>query len=200
MVEAKSEKDEKKNKDGLKGLLQLRAQIKSKKPEFVRQDFGKKLRLAKTWRKPKGLHSKLRHHIKGQGRKPEPGWGSPSEVKGLQNDLIPVLVHNIQEIDRLEPKRHGAVIASSVGIKKKIEIVKVALQRNITLLNLKDAPSWLSAQEQAILAKRQQKSLPKPKEGSVVESKVSPASKERSAEEKAVIEKEEKDKILTKRI
>ena len=41
-------------------LLELRKRIKRKKPEFIRQDAHKKKSLESKWRKPKGLHSKMR--------------------------------------------------------------------------------------------------------------------------------------------
>ena len=43
-----------------KKLLELRKKIKGKKPNFIRQDAHKHKRLARKWRKPKGIQSKMR--------------------------------------------------------------------------------------------------------------------------------------------
>ena len=44
----------------MKDKLQKRKEIKKKKPKFVRQEIGKQKKITKKWRKPKGLHSKVR--------------------------------------------------------------------------------------------------------------------------------------------
>ena len=52
----------------LKEELELRKKIKSKKPDFIRQDFHKK-RLKKKWKRPRGLHSKVRLMLKDKPKK-----------------------------------------------------------------------------------------------------------------------------------
>ena len=52
----------------IKELLELRKQIKNKKPDFIRQDAHKKKKLGKKWRKARGLHSKIRLKLRGRGK------------------------------------------------------------------------------------------------------------------------------------
>ena len=54
--------------------------MKKKKPKFIRQDAHKKGRLAKKWRKPKGLQSKMRLCKKGYRKRISKGYKSPKEV------------------------------------------------------------------------------------------------------------------------
>ena len=67
----------------MKTLLILRKKMKAKKPHFNREDCHKIMALPIGWRKPNGLHSKMRHRYRGQPAMVEPGWGSPRVVKGL---------------------------------------------------------------------------------------------------------------------
>ena len=63
-------------------LLQVRKELKERKPEFIRQDNPKRKKLNYKWRKPKGIHSKMRHNRRGKRGSPSPGYGSPNEIKG----------------------------------------------------------------------------------------------------------------------
>lgn len=124
-----------KNEKDAISLLKLRRRIKRAKPEFLRQEGWKHARLAKVWRTPRGVHSKLRHRERARGRQPSVGWGSPALVKGLtKHGLRPVRVMNPQQLDRLEPKNDGAIIARSVGRKKRLEIMKRAEEKGIRIL------------------------------------------------------------------
>ena len=66
--------------------LALRAQMKGKKPEFIRQDAHKKPGLGWKWRRPKGITSKMRLHLKGYRRIVKKGYRSPKDVRGLTKD------------------------------------------------------------------------------------------------------------------
>ena len=50
----------------LTDLLKLRNRMKSRKPNFVRQQYNKKKSLGKKWHAPRGMHSKLRLGKKGK--------------------------------------------------------------------------------------------------------------------------------------
>ncbi|NYT08685.1 MAG: 50S ribosomal protein L32e, partial [Methanosarcinales archaeon] len=63
-------------------LMRVRSRQKSKKPEFNFHDSHKKKKLSSSWRKPRGLHNKLRQQIAAKGMLVRPGFGSPKAVKG----------------------------------------------------------------------------------------------------------------------
>ncbi len=84
----------------IKRLLRVRRRQKAKKPEFRHYQAHKKLRLRdKGWRRPKGLHSKLRERYGGKwsGRiLVNVGFGSPRAVRGLHpSGYEDVLVFNV---------------------------------------------------------------------------------------------------------
>ncbi|HIQ50214.1 MAG TPA: 50S ribosomal protein L32e [Nanoarchaeota archaeon] len=120
----------------LKRLLKIRRIMKRKKPEFLRQNWFRFPRLGEKWRRPKGRHSKLRRHEKGKGFLPHPGYGSPALVRGLHpSGLKEVRVFNVNDLEGLDPKIHAVRIASQVGKKKRIEIMKKAQELGLRVLN-----------------------------------------------------------------
>src|SRR3989338_10924688 len=109
----------------IKELLELRTRIKRKKPSFIRQDFGKKKRIDKKWRKPTGLHSKIRGHFSGRAKSVSQGYRSPKKVRGLHKSGLPLfIVKSIGDLKRLDPKKTCLIISSSFGNKKRIVILK----------------------------------------------------------------------------
>jgi large subunit ribosomal protein L32e len=119
-------------------LLKVRSRQKAKKPEFNRHDSHKKKRLSTSWRKPRGLHNKLRQQVAAKGKLVRPGFGSPRDVKGYHpSGFREVLVFNVKDID----ETHDCVvrIASTVGMKKRREIVAKALEKNLRVLNAKES-------------------------------------------------------------
>ncbi len=115
-------------------LLRVRTRQKSKKPEFNFHDAHKKKRLGTSWRKPRGLHSKLRQQVAAKGKLVRPGFGSPRAVRGFHPcGLREVLVNNVMELE----KAQGCAvrIASAVGRKKRLEIQARAAAMSLKILN-----------------------------------------------------------------
>ena len=81
-------------------LLNLRRAIKQKKPAFLRQKSKQIKRLGKKWRKPKGLHSKLRLSKKGHSQSVSSGWRSPHKVRGLHR--LGLKVRLIRSVDMVK--------------------------------------------------------------------------------------------------
>ena len=115
-------------------LLRVRTRQKSKKPEFNFHDSHKKIRLATSWRKPRGLHNKLRQQIAAKGKLVRPGYGSPSAVRGYHPCGLPeMLVYNPADLEKAEG--YAVRIASAVGKKKRLEIQAKAAQAGLKVLN-----------------------------------------------------------------
>lgn len=120
----------------IKRLLKLRKKIKGKR-KFKRQEYFRHKRLKEKWKKPKGRHSKLRIQEKARGRIVKIGYGSPRAVKGLtQAGYKPIRISNPKELEKIDPKKEVVIIASGVGKKKRIEIVKKADNLKIKILNM----------------------------------------------------------------
>jgi len=110
--------------------------LKRKKTKFIRQSGKNLKRLGKKWRKPRGSQSKLRKYKKSRGFMPHPGYGSPKLIRGLHpSGLEDVLIYNQNELEKLNPEKQACRIASSIGKKKKIEIMKRAEELKIKILN-----------------------------------------------------------------
>jgi len=103
---------------------------------FQRRGIHEKKRLAGVWRRPKGRHNKLRRQIKAKGPLPRPGYGSPAAVRGLHPcGLADILVYNEGMLLSLDPEVHAIRIAAGVGMKKKMEIQKKAMDAGLKVLN-----------------------------------------------------------------
>lgn len=186
----------------MKELLELRKQIKRKKPDFVRQDAHKK-RLKKRWVKPRGLHSKVRLRKAGHPKKVSSGYGGPKEVRGLSKEgLKMVLVHNENELGSVEKEKECIIISSEVGLKNKISLLKKAKEKGIKVLNL-DVDKYLKQKEEEIKKKLEKKKVKeekkKKKKEEKKEKKEEKLEEKLSEEEKKEVEKKEKDRLLTKR-
>jgi len=119
-------------------MLKVRKKIKKKKPKFKRQEWFRKKSLGKKWRKPRGIHSKLRRQEKAKGSLPKPGYGSPLEVRGLNREgYREVVVRNTKDLENINPKEDVAVISKNVGRKKRFDILEEAKKRNIKVSNYK---------------------------------------------------------------
>ena len=117
-------------------LLRVRTRQKSKKPEFNFHDSHKKKRLGTSWRKPRGLHNKLRQQVAAKGKLVRPGYGSPKAVRGYHPCGLPeVLVNNVAELEKA--KGFAVRIAAAVGKKKRLEIEAKASEAGIKVLNAK---------------------------------------------------------------
>jgi large subunit ribosomal protein L32e len=118
-------------------LLEIRKGIKKKTPKFRRQEwFRKKQRLGTKWRKPRGIHSKLREHEKAKGSLPRPGYGSPLAVRGLNRQgYREILVKNLSDMKRINHREEVAIIASGVGKRKRLELLEFAVKNDIKVGN-----------------------------------------------------------------
>ncbi|RLE84717.1 MAG: 50S ribosomal protein L32e [Thermoprotei archaeon] len=120
-------------------LLKLRELIKRKRPRFIRMNSWYLKRLPDSWRNPsRSLDNKIRLQKKGYPAKVKIGYRGPKRVRGLHpSGMIEVIVSNPKELEGLNPKMHAVRISSSVGTRKKREIVKKASELGIKILNAK---------------------------------------------------------------
>ncbi|MEM0376412.1 MAG: 50S ribosomal protein L32e [Thermofilum sp.] len=117
--------------------LEMRERIKSKKPEFVRMNSWRLERLDDSWRSPRrSLDNKIRLQRKGFPPMVKVGYRGPALARGLHpSGFEEVLVHNVKDLERIDPKRQAVRIAATVGRRKRAEILKRAEELGITVLN-----------------------------------------------------------------
>ncbi len=176
--------------------------------KFIRQDSHKKVKLGEKWRRPKGLHSKLRLQKKGHPKGVSIGYGNAIKEKfTLKNGLMPVLVDCLKDIERIDSKKQCAIISKNIGLKKKIEILKEISKKGIKVSNIKDVNEFIKKSEEKIKEKKQEKNKAE-KEKQEKKKQIEKEKKDKESiekkvkktdEEKKEEEKKEKDKILTKR-
>jgi large subunit ribosomal protein L32e len=117
--------------------LKARKRAKKKKPNFVRPESWRYLKLKESWRRPRGLDHKVRRKIKGWPPSVSVGYKGPKVARGLHpSGYREVLVHNAQEISNIDPKTEAARIAHRVGKKKRVEIIAEAKKRKVFILNV----------------------------------------------------------------
>ena len=117
-------------------LLRLRERMKRKRPDFVRQESWRYVRVKESWRKPRGIDSKMRLKVKGWPKSPEVGYRGPRAVRGLHpSGFEEVIVHNVDELREVDPERQAVRIAHTVGSRKRGEIVAEAERLGIVVLN-----------------------------------------------------------------
>ncbi|MEM1994258.1 MAG: 50S ribosomal protein L32e [Nitrososphaerales archaeon] len=124
------------SRSDIKQMLTLRKQLSSKRPKFVRQESWRYNRLKPSWRKPKGIDSKMRLQVKGWPKIVKIGYRGPAAVRGLHpSGYRDILIYNPSDLESLNPETDAARIASTVGAKKRLEIMAKAKEMGIKVLN-----------------------------------------------------------------
>jgi large subunit ribosomal protein L32e len=120
--------------------LHLRARIKSKKPDFVRQESWRYVRLKENWRRPKGIDNKMRMKIKGWPPTVNVGYRGPKAARGLHpSGFEEILVYNVEDLGKVDPRTQAIRIAHTVGKRKRMQIIQEARKKGITILNVSEA-------------------------------------------------------------
>jgi len=179
--------------------------------KFTRKDITKKKRISDSgWRKPKGITNKKRLNRKGHTANVRPGYGTPNAEKNKKASLEIITIKNLQELEKINPKTQCVVIGRC-GKQKKLDLIKTAEEKKITIINLKVEKYKENAQE--FFAKREKVTKARAEELKKKEEEAKKDAKDKkkedktedkkeeteiSDEEKQKQEKAEKDKILTK--
>jgi large subunit ribosomal protein L32e len=186
--------------------LKLRKALKAKKPNFLREDYQKRACIPLPWRRPRGVHSKLRHRFAGHRALVNPGYGSPKEAYGLSpSGYEQILVHTISELQKLNSKTQGAILGSTIGLPRKIALLTEAKKLGVRVLNVKDVDAELKTINDSVAARKDKKAkIAKEKESKAKEKEAKKPElaqkvSEASDDEQKKKAKEEKDRVLTSR-
>ena len=113
--------------------------VKKRTKSFERHHYQRFKRLASTsWRKQKGIDSRVRRRFKGTIPQPSIGYGSDKATRNLlPNGFYKFLVHNPKELEMLmmHNRKYCAEIAHNVSSKTRKVIVERANQLNIKVTN-----------------------------------------------------------------
>ena len=128
-------------------LIKVKQILKKKKPKFQRQQTNQysKLKNKSSWRRPKGLQSKLRLRKRGHRKIPTVGFKTPKKLLNLNSlNKIDKIVHNIFDLDKLKDAE-SPIISKTVGRQKKILLLKEIKKRGLKLSNISDVDKKLNA-------------------------------------------------------
>lgn len=152
----------------------------------------------------------MREHRKGHPASVSKGWKSPVAVRHLTIEgLQHIVVQNEHDFLHLNSKQHAISISGKVGMRKRIELLQKAMERKLTIVNIKNPSKFLEGKIEELKLRKERK-MRKSKEKQQKKAdleKVAEKKKEEtkgieeavSDEEKKKQEKEEKDKILTQK-
>ena len=201
-------------------LVEIRKDLKNKKPDFVRSDYGKKPGLFKKWHRPKGITNKLRLKKRGYYIHISSGYRSPAAIRGFsKNGFELVKVNKIADLKNIDNSSQIGLVSGKLGQKKKLEIVQKAKELKIVLQNINDLDKYVkSVEEDMKLRKNKKHEVSKKKEQKTKEvaekvkaketedkkkineeKKLSETEKTDKEEEILKKEKHEKEKILTQK-
>ncbi|XP_066915359.1 large ribosomal subunit protein eL32-like [Clytia hemisphaerica] len=117
---------------------QKRKLIKKRTKRFIRHQSDRYVKVAESWRKPKGIDNRVRRRFKGQYLMPNIGYGTNAKTRHCMPDgFKKFVVHNQKELELLLMLKgtYAAEIAHNVSARKRKDIVERANQLSIKVTN-----------------------------------------------------------------
>lgn len=124
--------------DRTRTLLAVRRSLDQRRPVFGRQAANRYWRIGRdgAWRRPRGLQSKQRRHYGYRPKIVRVGYRSPARVRGLvPSGFRPVIVRTSAELAEIDGRTEAAVIARSVGTRRRLVLEEEAQKLGIRVLN-----------------------------------------------------------------
>ncbi|XP_059305250.1 large ribosomal subunit protein eL32z-like [Lycium barbarum] len=112
--------------------------VKKRVKHFKRPQCDRRITVKPSWRRPKGIDSRVRRKFKGCVLMPNIGYGSDKKTRHyLPNGFKKFVVHNASELDILmmHNRTYCAEIAHNVSTRKRKEIVERAAQLDVVVTN-----------------------------------------------------------------
>ena len=123
--------------ENTKDALALRAAQKKKTPSFRRTEWFRYKRLSRSgWRAPHGMDNKQRRNYKYRGSLVRIGHGKVAAARFLHpSGFKEIMVHNLTELETIDPETEAARVGSTVGGRKRANIYARADELGIRVLN-----------------------------------------------------------------
>ena len=104
--------------------------------DFKKQESHKRKRVNDSWRKPQGRHANARLQKKSAQPIPKAGYRTEKSERGKHpSGYREVLVHNSDDLKNVDSETEAARIGSTVGGRKRAQIVEKAEDLDIKVLN-----------------------------------------------------------------
>ncbi len=108
--------------------------------KFLRQDTVRHSRLGKNrpklarWRRPRGMHSKIRKKRFGYPLFPMNGFKKPQAISGKVKGKTPLLIYSKADLEKAT-SNHIVIFSRTIGAKKRIDLLKIAEQRKLHIFS-----------------------------------------------------------------
>ena len=174
----------------MKELMNIKSAMKKRRPSFKRQEFNKRIRLSRSsWRKPRGVDSKMREQRGGKRAIVKIGYGTPRKLRGrLANGMVEVQVSTVKELTSLA-KDQIAVIPRTLGNRRRLELLKEASKSKISISNFKNIDAKIKEIETAFDARKKRRQELKKAKAERLKSSKKPLKSDKKKEEKKSEEK-----------
>lgn len=108
-----------------------------RKPEFKRSEHFRYARLSKGgWRKPRGIHNKMKKYVGGKPLSPSIGYSRKDELRGLHpSGYREVLVENSAQLSALDKEKEAVRISRRTGALKAKMIMEESAKLGLKILN-----------------------------------------------------------------
>jgi len=165
--------------------------LKRKNPRFIRQCAYNISSLGIKWRKPKGIHSKMRMSIKGHRSIVKIGYRNDKRLWNTYRGLQIGYINNLNDLEKVNPKTHVIIVASNLGFKKKEIILNKAKELGIKILNIHRVDDYIKRFRESREKDKQRKVVTKKKEE---QAKKEGKKEEKEQKEQSILDEKEKHK------
>ncbi len=107
------------------------------KPKFKKREYFRYKKLSNSgWRKPRGIHNKVRLNRGGKPGSPSIGYGMKTELRGLHpSGYRDVLIENLAQLVALDKEKEAVRISGRVGALKAQMIMEESAKLGLKILN-----------------------------------------------------------------
>lgn len=128
-------------------MLRIAREKRRRQPKFRHEQAHRWKRVSDSWRKVRGIDSATREKRKGRVAMVSSGYRKPRSVRGVHpSRYIEVHVNRPADLEGLDGEIHAIRIGSTVGLKKRQDILKKADSMLLRVLN-PGAPEVLEEEE-----------------------------------------------------